>query len=149
MPEWCKHPDRLELLAKHLETVKPHAFDMGYWKIDRLGKCGTQACAMGHACDIPAFMAMGLQVCKAGKRMNGETIYQVWLGQPDSGSPEGFGAAQKLFGIDADDADALFGDCNDDKTPTRMAERIRVYIDGGFVALAERDADYQMARSRD
>jgi hypothetical protein len=48
--------ERLLRLADHLDTVPESAFDLMDWA------CGTTACAVGHACFIPEFMAAGLRM---------------------------------------------------------------------------------------
>lgn len=145
--DWCKHPDRLERLAKHLETVEGHRFNMCYFGIEMLGKCGFQACAMGHACDIPEFRDLGLRRVDDGpsEEANVTKMYNVTLGDRGD-SVDGFSAAMVLFGIDASDAILLFDSAYDDKTPARMAERLRVFIKGGHEAVAQRDIAYYKQR---
>lgn len=47
---------RLLILANHLRTVKPKKFSLEDWK------CGTVACAVGHACTIKEFVEEGLYI---------------------------------------------------------------------------------------
>jgi len=56
MPEMTPY-QKLRLWARYLEReVKVAKFDMGEWK------CGTVFCAGGHACCIPKFRKMGLNL---------------------------------------------------------------------------------------
>lgn len=112
--------DRLETLAKHLETVPPETFNLKAWK------CGTTACAMGHACSIPKFRQAGLKL----------TEILVWMTEPML-SPEfkgrgGFEAAEFFFGLNEDEALFLFDpDCYPAGDRTRkqtVINRIRKFI---------------------
>ncbi len=56
---------RLTILADYLDTsVKDPSFHIIAWRRNRIyiheSECGTIACAVGHACDIPEFQALGL-----------------------------------------------------------------------------------------
>lgn len=58
------HAKRLLKLAEKLESVPAKKFDMTTWKTEtykgeRL--CGTAACALGWACEIPEFRKAGLR----------------------------------------------------------------------------------------
>lgn len=87
--------DRLETLAKHLETVPPETFNLGSWK------CGTTACAMGHACSIPSFRRAGLRLEKEMEW--GEAVFI-----PSFKCEQDFDAAQRFFGISQSDSYHLF-----------------------------------------
>lgn len=53
--------DLLKVLANHLETqVDPEEFDMREWK--QIRRCGTVACAIGHACSLPEFQEAGIKL---------------------------------------------------------------------------------------
>lgn len=52
--------DRLLVLAAFLDTLPPEKLDMGVWAEKQ--KCGTVACAVGWACQIPEFQEAGLRV---------------------------------------------------------------------------------------
>lgn len=113
---------RLLKLADHLETVPRQRFNMSTWS------CGTSACAMGHACEIPAFKRLGLEI-------------GIMFGSPLPVLPsgkEGFGAAVELFGITHTDAYALFKEqfagrptpknLAGKDTPKVVARRIRKFV---------------------
>ncbi len=57
--------ERLLRTAEHLETVVAHLplerFRMDVWA-RKLPSCDTVCCAVGHACDIPEFAALGLKL---------------------------------------------------------------------------------------
>lgn len=111
----CEHPDRVLLLAELLEQrVKPDDFEMDTWvwpdkdDVDTLDwqdaaerwtpeKCGTAGCAIGHACEMPEFKALGL----VKDPLNGAPKFQPT-------DAYGFSAIQDLFGMSHGDASALF-----------------------------------------
>lgn len=133
------HVDRLEKLATFLETVDPARFDYTQWFSDSYSeestcanlnplehKCGSLGCAMGWASTIPEFQALGL-------RSAGDTVY--------FNGRYGFGAAEKFFGLEYDEANFLF--CpdvssssasfdwrspGDDSTPAEVAGHIRSFL---------------------
>ena len=122
---------RLLKLADHLDTVRPKAFDMRVWKSD----CGTTACALGHACDIPSFRRLGLKI-------EIETvIYSDGLVGHDQhfvmyGGNEGYDAADALFGITRSESWCLFSNQRKGEkteTPTMVAKRIRKFVATGEV----------------
>jgi len=51
---------RLQMLAELLDTVEPDSFDLEHWV--KRERCGTVACAVGHACMHPPFNEMGLKL---------------------------------------------------------------------------------------
>jgi hypothetical protein len=118
--------DRLLKLAEYLETsVKPEEFDMRYWK------CGTVACAMGHACSIPEFIEAGLYLEFTGTDEGGRCEYGVRMIDHMDHILYGFDVAGELFNITRDQASYLFSlsdDDYDDETPAYVASRIREFV---------------------
>jgi hypothetical protein len=76
---------RLLILAKFLDTVPEHKFDLNSWRTTSVGvslsfkngavsnkqlanmDCGTAGCAVGWACAIPEFQAQGLTWNEKGR----------------------------------------------------------------------------------
>jgi hypothetical protein len=97
--------ERLLKLADYLETVvaklPPERFHMEAWGVR--ADCGTTCCAVGHACDIPEFKALGLHLWwpsvepddhqKAEPALNGE---------------RGSDVVASFFDISSEDVDYLF-----------------------------------------
>jgi hypothetical protein len=54
---------RLLRLAAFLKRLKPHQFNIYNWK----SFCGTNACVLGWACQIPAFNKLGLTIGRPGE----------------------------------------------------------------------------------
>ncbi len=109
---------RLLTLADHLDTVPKREFDMAYWK------CGTTACAIGHACSIPSFRRAGLKLVGAQIYDDGAPYIQHY---PEFDDEVGFDAAANFFDIDDREAESLFG-YREPETPKRVAKRIRKFI---------------------
>lgn len=92
---------RLLLLAKFLEELKRGLFNYGHWTGEDWGgkadlSCGTTACALGWASAMPVFNKLGLILNDEGvpyDRKTGEIERE---------------AALRIFGLDADEAGALF-----------------------------------------
>lgn len=116
--------ERLLKLADHLDTVDQSRFDMSTWS------CGTQACAIGHACEIPEFRKAGLYL---------ETLYgQAYpkYAEPRQKYAEysGFDAVAKFFSISLYRANKLFDfDSDGDEpisaiSPKKVAENIRNFV---------------------
>lgn len=122
--------ERLFLAASHLDTVPPEVFDMDAWAVRT--SCGTVCCALGHACDVPAFKAAGLRLDWG----RGHDEAYVLLDIPHT-LCEGYHAAAALFGIDCSDAHYLFDpdryeqghdeQGNSRVTPANVAARIREF----------------------
>ena len=84
---------KLVLLRNYLQNkVKDENFNLKDWK------CGTVACAVGHACNIPQ---IGLKWSEETQNPYYESNkpYRLYLG---------FGAAAKVFGISYNQALNLF-----------------------------------------
>lgn len=103
--------ERLEQLARVLESVDDDAFDLRDWM--RSGRCDTIACAVGWAVRDAWFAAQGLG--RAGR-------------SPSYGADTGWRAVRRFFGLDRDEAMALFHAGKYD-APTREAviARLREY----------------------
>lgn len=90
---------------------------MGTWK------CGTKACAIGHALNLPEFKETGL-------RLEHQSIYGVRNLYPRLGNYWYCAAVGKALNIDECDAEQLFcPDDNADETPTEVADRIDQWCD--------------------
>lgn len=124
--------DRLELVADHLDTVvvklPPEEFDMGVWACR--DTCGTAACALGHAANIPQLRALGLEINFGPIGQSGMDIGIVTFQGYNS-----FPAAARLFDLTGtDQASYLFGtdsyDCDEDTpiTPQMVSAKIRKFI---------------------
>jgi hypothetical protein len=109
--------ERLKRLANYLDTVKPEEFNLKDWK------CGTVACAVGHACSIPEFSAAGLKL---------EFVHGINRWTPILGDDESWEAVKLFFGID--DADARWLFCMHDyesgyeTTAAQVSARIREFV---------------------
>lgn len=115
---------RLEILADRLESiaVRPvvgRTFNLSEWYA--VDECGTAACAMGEACLIPEFQALGLSLnCNI-----------VNCSYPVFEQYAGFGAAATFFDILREDAEHLFLDYVRKDDPLVVANRIRAFIARG------------------
>ena len=109
--------DLLQALSEHLRTVAPDLFDLSYWR------CGTTACAVGHAVDVPLIAAQGFTLLKVG--------YYVNL-RPTLGCLKDWEAVQALFGLTFQDCSYLFSHSEypheDMTTATEVADRIDNFI---------------------
>jgi hypothetical protein len=126
--------ERLLKLAEYLDNVSPETFNMKTWATAY--ECGTTACAMGHACDIPEFKELGL-------KLNWQTVIsktcRTALVELSEGlfTKVGISAAQALFDLDVEQACFLFSGQTDggldreDETPTDVAKRIRTFVEKG------------------
>lgn len=97
--------ERLLLLAAFLEALAPAKFDFGEWvgsgwKGAPELSCGTTACALGWACAIPEFRALGA-VIRPG--FNGP---RLGIAGVEDSYPEDVSAL--LFGLDSADHRELF-----------------------------------------
>jgi len=116
---------RLLILANYLETLPDERFFMGSWFND----CGTTACAMGHATNIPQFRDLGLTTVKCSLTV--DTAIPVFDGR------RGFQAAMAFFDINYDDAIHLFGGHPNGRwyrkplhmlQPSDVAKGIKLYV---------------------
>lgn len=124
---------RLLVLADFLERgdLREGKFDMGQWTnvsfCSKLGDCGTSACALGWATQIPAFRRAGL--------------YLDLYGQPTmAGSHHPLEAAQQLFGLTWQDADYLFIPDDDNDLAGKRGRKVVVGRIRKLVARLEKEA---------
>ncbi len=118
--------DRLTTLANYLDTIEEEDFYLGSWKcMKRFNnpECGTKACAIGHACDIPEFKEAGLSL-----RLVPDFNYKV----PVYEGQENWRAVEAFFDMTDEDTQELFywtgydGDIR--VPPSRVAAKIRAFI---------------------
>ncbi len=115
---------KLLVLAAHLDAVPRESFDIWTWRPSR---CGSECCAVGHACHIPEFAASGLRL------VDGVPAFDAI-----DGDHFGFGAACAFFGLTRSQARHLFDGTryprspgeNLPVTPTAVADRIREFVAG-------------------
>lgn len=111
------HKERLTTLAKHLRTVAPENFGLEAWR------CGTVACAVGHACSIPEFRTAGLRL----------EVYDGTALMPGYGVWSSWRAVQAFFDLSRDQADHLFYEDQYDPacaTANHVADRIEEFVRG-------------------
>lgn len=121
---------RLIFLANFLDTVPKSRFDLDSWRSttneisDRVffsKECGTTACAVGWACALPQFQALGLKF---------RHTYPVLSrkGKPDKGS---WDAVEEFFDIGQEESAYLFLDTRyleSESGPSDVAARIRKFV---------------------
>lgn len=132
--------NRLLRLAAFLRTVPRKQFDYCVWGESQTGEkvkaeigCGTKACALGWATAIPTFRKIGLKLVESTYEPN---IGYVELHTKDGRILDDFDAASVLFGINTDEAVALFspeedvyGNSVEDKaTPKQVARKIEKFV---------------------
>ena len=118
---------RLKTLAKYLDTVPEETFNLNHWS------CGTQACAIGHACSIPSFRKLGLRLSKGIPGQVHHTPFPVFK---DANS---WRAVNKFFGLTFDQSGHLFGAQSYEVgkgTAKNVAARIRRLSSSHKAALA-------------
>ena len=86
--------ERLNHLITILENVAPARFDLNEWK------CGTTACAIGHACLDPELNRQGLYL----ERVAGD--WGAWT--PSYGDSRSWGAVQAFFDLNFSNTLHLF-----------------------------------------
>lgn len=111
--------ERLLRLADLLENLPKDGprFDMEVWY-----KCGTTACAVGHACLNPWFRRRGL---KLGEKNNLEYAEPEYRGDTEKW------AAAAFFNIGLDEAEYLFYPDrypNSHRSARYVAKRIRSFV---------------------
>lgn len=114
---------RLLKLADHLENnVMDHEFDMKEWK------CGTTACAVGHAASIPSFQRAGLKLVSYRMKVSGDG-YKAFC--PIYKGDYGYLGVANFFGIGVDEAHSLFDPDEypiDRRDVRTVAKRIREFV---------------------
>ncbi len=115
----CKLP------KNHVDNQKkvPTKFDMCVYS----GRCGTTACAMGHACFIESFNKAGLTMCEDG--------YPV-ITCPNEAPHAGRAAEMVFFGLNYYEAQELFGG-EHTRTAKRAARVIRDFVHNTYPDLVE------------
>lgn len=122
---------RLLALATFLETKVPRKkFNMQYWGTTPHNEfsCGTTACALGWAGNMPSFKRAGLK-----------TVPSAWGGDVIFGSYRNFGAAMEFFDLDFGESQYLFDPMEYDENrrgPKTVAKRIRKLVKDGKIEQA-------------
>jgi len=123
---------RLKKLADYLDSLPARKFDLEHWvttyekgyprEDGKKSKCGTTACALGHAGLIPSFRRAGLKTQIGPHDTEGE-VYLKGVGC-------GIGAGEKFFDLTPAEADYLFlpGYYGIRQGPKTVAARIRKLI---------------------
>lgn len=88
-------------VLRDVNIVKPEEFDMREWE------CGTVACAIGHACRIPAIAAAGLTM-QYSSIANRVTSDGSPIAVPCFETFTGFNAVEQFFELGVKDSDYLF-----------------------------------------
>lgn len=145
----------LQLLSEKLKTVVPaDRFNLAEWFQRPVFKdieqpCGFAGCAVGWACVMPEFNALGLRRTTLEEAAEEEAAEQdVLVGSPiytdaDGEAHNGWYAVTRLFGLWGNEADYLFLDsCYDTPTdangvpetatPLMVAARIDEVLAHGF-----------------
>jgi hypothetical protein len=131
------HVKRLLKLASHLETIPRKEFYIGSWQELDESKCGTTACALGHACFMKEFKRIGLSMKITGNKLTGYNslpVFKPTLAEDKkicgSKKQHGYHAAEALFGLSYDEADSLFSSdsYNKNVTPKTVAKKIRRFV---------------------
>ncbi len=108
--------ERLQVLADFLLTVPVEKFDLATWD------CGTTACAVGHACQIPEFKKAGLRLIGGSPKCS--ISFDGWYGRY---------AAQYFFDLTFKKIeDLFFADTypkEDRKNPLAVRTRILELLD--------------------
>jgi len=146
---------RLKKLIEHMEKLPPERgkhFNMAYWatipgrtvtsrqaKAEKMGlvpgdtlsechigRCGTTACAAGHAAVLPYFRKLGLELKLEGDgNVSLEFDEQLNPSLQCFVEDDPFRNLGIIFGVPKDNALILFGDANFDMTPREWARRAR------------------------
>lgn len=124
---------RLKTLADHLRTVNRRHFHLDNWK------CGTTACAVGHACDIPEFREAGLRLAsrEAGLRLARCdelcSLIPVYGDNEEEIEDFGWGAVGRFFDLNDKQSAYLFDgyQYEDNARPADVADRIDQFIAAG------------------
>jgi hypothetical protein len=142
---------RLMKLAAHLATVPKKEFDMENWynKVEgeKVAECGTVACALGIACQIPSFKAAGLKLIVSGHVFdleddNGNIIERAeYHGTPVYGKLEGCEAGEAFFGLtDIEGAELFLPEYyniykNRKVTPSQVIKKIKTIVKSKYPEL--------------
>jgi len=118
----AKTVERLEQVIRVLEELpKEKKLDMGQWMT-----CGTIGCAIGWAASDPWFTRRGLKLVEDWEDQKGKMTYV-----PVFRDEEDLDAVGAFFGLEWEDATALFGDiANGTKTRCQVIHNIKRFIKG-------------------
>lgn len=146
--------ERLKRLAKFLRTVPSERFDMSCWgrvENGNLGTgtklclkknmCGTSACALGWATQIPSFKAAGLKlvitdVVDGGEDGDGKPTFENFAEVRFGKEQFSMGAAREFFGIGQLECHYLFNPStydNDDISTNEVIDRINELVEYGVI----------------
>jgi hypothetical protein len=108
------HRERLEQMVVMLRNLPPEGpgFDIGTWR------CGTTACAVGHACLNPVFQEQGFEWNKRHR----EPVFHGILSWP---------AVELFFGLTKGQAEHFFYSASyseNDPTANDVADRIERFL---------------------
>lgn len=108
--------DLLAALSAHLRTVAPETFDLEMWS------CGTTACAIGHAVNVPSIAANGLQLTTH--------VTDIDYRTPIFNRSRGWAAVEECFQLSEDQAEHLFAfeDYPDKQDAATVSDRIDAFI---------------------
>lgn len=135
--------DRLTLLADRLVRVNPDKFNLGQWFCNTIVEdegdpCGFAGCAVGYACVMPEFNALGLHRPDAagqGQWRVGEPVFT----EPGTGTVyESWAAVRAFFDLTPAEAVYLFQDYSYEVSghemvsPEMVAARLRSVVAAGF-----------------
>lgn len=118
--------DKLEGKGEYLKPVPQSEFNMSDWR------CGTAACAIGHAGTDPWFIKRGFSMASSKFLPGGAPFYKDQYGIVY----RGWMAVYKFFDF-PDDSGALrlfepsYYSKKKDMTPTNVANRIRAFVKNG------------------
>ena len=107
---------RLLKLADYLDTVQPKHFNMRDWSVTE--RCGTVACAAGHACQMPGFKRLGLRLVEDE---DDGTLIPVLGDSKDSDA-----SLMVFFDLEVEDLDKIFYSYA--KTPKQESYLIRQIV---------------------
>lgn len=119
------YTERLQRLADFLKSLPDEKFCMDSWSND----CGSVACAVGWACTLPEFNALGLKSIDHHPFYHEPgRLHQEW----------GFDAAQKFFGLTPYMTLKLFKTTHREPTPMNIALIIEQYLNGQLQDITSR-----------
>lgn len=135
---------RLLVLADFLDTLPPERFDYNRWVgCDWAGRpdlsCGTTACALGWACAMPEFQALGVKMVKSEEETYVLTPFFEINGVKQSYGYGPDNTSQYLFGLSYRDHEYLFTPAEPDEdgnggeyeaVPQHVANKIRTFVSG-------------------
>src|SRR5665213_1578337 len=101
---------RLLKLANYLDEVPAERFSFVSWVgsdwKEGESLCSTTACALGHACSIPEFQALGLRL--GISRFTDRGVVYLQQHGIDEGNDPAYEAALAVFDVDPEEFEFLF-----------------------------------------